>query len=58
MTPSSGQNPSLGTGVERPRSVHRRRGEGVKSTPEQTFGAVQKIKQTVRKPGVSRYMAA
>ena len=36
----------------------RRAADEVKSTPEQAFGAVQKIGQTARKPGVSCYIAA
>jgi len=38
-------------------AIRRRRADEVKSTPEQAFGAVQKIRQTARKAGVSRCIA-
>ena len=38
-------------------AIRRRRADEVKSTPEQAFGAVQKIRQTARKAGVSLCIA-
>jgi len=38
-------------------AIRRRRADEVKIYPEQPFGAVQKIRQTARKAGVSRCIA-